>query len=465
MSLFVALFLTSSNITQNTVVYKNCCSCPANSWELGSGIKTLTHNSQVRNCPDCSHLGCVRSYNVIPIDIIFLFLASTTMFFWKNKKLETFYWSMFIMTFGISLINVFIPIYLFNAGFHIHQILFFYFLVSLYFVLLAYPGAKITAKIGAKYSILISTLFLILHYIGLIFIDSYNFLFILLPLLFSLRMVFFNYGYHLHFIKCSSTINRGQEIATAGIITSLAIISAPYIGSLLATIHFSILFLISSVLIFLGSLPLFFSKNIKIDIYFSRRSIFRRMYAKEFRGNCISFSGYAIESFIGRVIWPIFLIILIGTLDKTGFIISISTLVSLLAFHLIGKLTDTFNKIKLLKIGTFLYVLAWIARIFADTAGKVFYIDSYKNLSEKILHLPWSAHSYDLAERGNYFEFIVSREIIYNLSRVLFLPILILLFWIDFFPFTISFIIASVSSLGYIFINSEEKKPIFKRET
>lgn len=372
--------------------------------------------------------------------------------FFKNKEMNNFYWSIFIMTFGESLINIFVPIYLYNIGFKITEILFFYFLVSSYFVIFSYYGARITAKIGEKHSILISTPFLIIYYIGLISIGSYNYLLFLLPLLLALRMILFNYGYHLNFINHSEKKKRGSELALFGIITLLATISAPYLGSVIATFNFNILFIISSLFIFLGTAPLFFSKDKYEKIDFSINSLFQKIKSKKNRGNVISFSGYAIESIIGRTIWPIFLIIIIGTINKTGLIISVSMFVSLLAFHYVGKFTDKINKIKLLKIGTILYFFAWIGRIFADTSFKVIFVDSYKNLSEKILHLPWSAHSYDLAKRKDYFEFIVSREIIFNLIRIIVFPILILIFWINFYPFISSFIIASIFSIGYIFI-------------
>jgi len=373
--------------------------------------------------------------------------------FFKDKEMNHFYWSVFIMTFGASLINIFVPIYLYNLGFKIPKILFFYFLVSLYFLIFSYFGAKVTAKIGEKHSILLSTPFLIIYYIGLIFIHSQHILLFILPLLLSLRMILFNYGYHLNFINHSEKTKRGKELALFGIVILLATIFAPYLGGLLAGINFTILFIISSSLILIGTIPLFLSKDKYEKIDFSIDSLLQKIKSKENRGNFISFSGYAVESIIGKTLWPIFLIIIIGTINKTGLIISISMLVSLLAFHYIGKLTDKINKIKLLKIGTILYFFAWVARIFADTTFKVFFIDSYKNLSEKILHLPWSAQSYDLAKRKDYFEFIVSREIIFNLIRTIIIPILILVFWINFHPFIISFIIASIFSMGYGFIN------------
>lgn len=373
--------------------------------------------------------------------------------FFKNKEFNQFYLAVFIMTFGELLINIFVPIYLFGLGFKIYQILFFYFLVSLFFLIFSFTGAKVVSKIGEKHSILLSTPFLVLYYLGLIYIDSNIFLFFFLPLLLSLRMILFNYGYHLNFISHSEKTKRGQELAIFGAITLLATVFAPYLGSVLANINFTAVFIVSSILMVIGTIPLFFSKDKFEKVDFTSAGILKKIFSKKNRGNFISFSGYATESIIGRTIWPIFLIILVGTIDKTGLLISASMLLSLSVFYFIGKLTDKVNKVKLLKIGTLLYFFAWVGRIFANSAYKVLFIDSYKNLSEKILHLPWSAHSYDLAKRSNYFEFIVSREITFNFIRILVFPILIFIFWMDFYPFIISFSIAGFFSLGYIFID------------
>ncbi len=69
------------------------------------------------------------------------------------------------MNFGESLINIFVPIYLFNQGYEIYHIIIFYFLVSFYFLVFSYSGAKLVGKIGEKHSILISTIFLITYYL------------------------------------------------------------------------------------------------------------------------------------------------------------------------------------------------------------------------------------------------------------------------------------------------------------
>ena len=180
--------------------------------------------------------------------------------------------------------------------------------------------------------------------------------------------------------------------------------------------------------------------------------MWKAIFSKKEKGALISFSGYAIESVIGRTIWPIFLITILITLSKTGIIITLSMVISLLVFYFVGKITDKYNKTKLLKFGTLLYFFAWVGRVFADSTLKIFVIDSYKNISEKVLHIPWSAKSYDLAQKRGYFRFLVGREIIFNLSRVILMPILILVFFINVYPFVISFMIAALFSLGYVFL-------------
>ncbi|MFH1246956.1 MAG: hypothetical protein V1644_01115, partial [Candidatus Micrarchaeota archaeon] len=153
-----------------------------------------------------------------------------------------------------------------------------------------------------------------------------------------------------------------------------------------------------------------------------------------------------------RIIWPVFLITILDTVANTGFVVTVSMLVSLLLFYYIGKITDKYDKLKILRLSTFLYFFGWLGRIFVNAPLTVFLVDSYKHTAEKVLQVPWSAKCCDIAIKEDYFEFIVAREIIFNLSRVIVLPFLMLIFYVNFFAFTISFIIAALFSLGYMFL-------------
>jgi len=381
----------------------------------------------------------------------------------RNKELNHFYLSVAIMSFGEALINIFVPIYLYKLGYPVYAIIFFYFLVSLSFVIFSYWGAEIVSRIGIKHAILWSTPFLVLYYLGLKLLGEQPWLFFVLPVLVSWRAILYNYGYHLNFITHSDKKNRGTAISFIGILSVAALVLAPLIGGLIAYHSFALLYLIGSCILILGILPLFFTKDSYEKLSFTAGGMFREIFSRKNRGMLISFSGYAIESIIGRVIWPIFLIIVLITLQKTGLIVTLSTIFSVITFYIIGKISDKYDRVKLLRIGTLFYTLGWIARIFANSSLKIFVVDSYKNIAEKILHVPWQAHSYDLfVKKGflqffsiqkRYFHFIVAREVIFNLARIIVMPLLMLIFFIGPSPFILSFIIASLFSLGYVFLN------------
>lgn len=376
--------------------------------------------------------------------------------FFKNKELNHFYWAVAIMTFADSLINIFVPIYLYQLNYPIYTIIFFYFLVSLSFVIFSYPGAKIVSKIGVKHAILYSSPFLIIYYLGLRVIGDYSWLFFVLPLLLSWRMVLYNYGYHLNYIVHSDRKKRGREVSFLSALAVVVHVLAPLIGGFIAFYAgFSVLYIVGSVLLVAGTFPLFLSRDGYEKLKFTRKDLWKAIFSKKETGALISFSGYAIESVIGRTIWPIFLIIILVTVSKTGIIITLSMIISLLVFYFVGKITDNYNKIKLLKFGTLLYFFAWVGRVFADSTLKIFVVDSYKNIAEKVLHIPWSAKSYDLAVRRGYFRFLVGREIIFNLSRIIIMPFLILVFYINIYPFVISFVVAALFSIGYIFLDKK----------
>lgn len=374
--------------------------------------------------------------------------------FKKNQELNQFYISIFIRRIGVSLVGLFTPIFLYQLDYSIVEILFFYFLMSLVFLCISYPIAKIIAKLGEKHSMFIGNIFAAIFYMGLIFLDSTPHLFYILPVIAVPSMAFYWMSYHLLFTQESHGKKRGKEVSNIGIIIVIAGILSPYVGGLLANTDFKILFIISTVLMVISSVPLLFSKERNAPVNFSPQKAIRNTFTKKNIGNIIYFTSFGIENIINLVIWPIFIIIILGDLEKTGLIISLTTLLSLVTYKLIGNYSDHNDKIKLLRKTTHYYSFSLLLRIFAVSTPLLILIESIKNITQKALFVPLDSHRYDLAKRHDAFEFIFIQENFFKLARVIFLPILMIIFWIDFYPFTITLILASIVSLGYKKINS-----------
>lgn len=378
--------------------------------------------------------------------------------FLKNKEMNELYASYGILNFALGLISVFIPIYLYQLGYSIPSILFFFFLNSASFIFFSYPGARIVARIGVKHTMLLTIPIFILFFLGLRFIQDFPLLFFILPILRSFKMILYNYSFHLNFIQHSDRKRRGREVSMLQAIEVIAGILSPFLGGVIIKyFSFSALFFVGSLILFAAMIPLFLTKDTYEKITFEKKNLIRDIFKKENLNFIYSFSGYAVESWIGLIIWPIFLTAMLFSIESIGALTSITTLLTFLTFYFIGKATDKKDKRELLRLGTFLYFFGWVGRVFVTGFTSVFFIDTYKNVTQHVLAVPWTAYSYDIAAKRNYFKFIVQREIIFNISRSLVLPILMLLFFLgdNSYTFFIAFIIAAFFSLFYVALNKE----------
>ena len=376
--------------------------------------------------------------------------------FLRSKEMNEMYLSYGIFNFALGLISVFIPIYLYKLNYSISAILFFFFLNSLAFVAFSYLGVKIVSRLGVKHTMLLSGFFLILFLLGMQFLQTWPWLFFALPILRAFKMILYNYSFHLNFIRHSDCKDRGKEVSMIQASAVLAGILSPFMGGVI--LHFSsftILFTVGSFCVFLAMVPLFMTDETYEPISFEKGRLFSGIFKKKNLPLVASFSGYAIESWIGMVIWPIFLYLIFANSESVGNITSLTAFLTLIIFYFVGRLTDKKDKRLMLTIGTILYFFGWLGRIFVSGLGSVLVIDSYKNVTQQILFVPWSAYSYDLAAQRNYFKFIVRREVVFNLSRVIVLPLLALIFYFNFHAFTLTFILAALFSLFYVTLNDK----------
>jgi hypothetical protein len=99
-----------------------------------------------------------------------------------------------------------------------------------------------------------------------------------------------------------------------------------------------------------------------------------------------------------------------------------------------------------------LYFFGWVGTIFANDAVRVLFVETYKKLTERFILLPWSASFYLLIRKRAYFESVVARDIVFNLSRVILLPLIMLIFYLDVSPYAVSFLLAALFTLLYPFL-------------
>jgi len=377
--------------------------------------------------------------------------------FLQNKEMNEVYLSYGISNFALGLIYIFVPVYLYKLGYSIPAVMFYFLLLNIGFVSFSYIGAKIVAKLGVKHSMLIATPILIAYLLGLRVIVDYPWLYYILPLVLAFKSVLYNYSFHLNFVQHSDRQTRGKQVSLLQAAALAGSLLSPIAGGFLIKFFgFPMLFIVGSVILMFSVIPLFFTADTYEKISFNKTSLIKDIFKKENLPLTLSYSGYAIEDWIGFVLWPIFLAAIAFSTESIGEIVSISATLTFLIFYLIGKATDEQDRKKLIKIGTVLYFFGWLGRLFVNSFFSVLFIDTYKKITGQILQIPWSAYSYDLAAKSNYFRFIVAREIIFDLSRAVVIPFVILPFYFNFHPFGLAFLVAALASLFYAALSKME---------
>ena len=377
--------------------------------------------------------------------------------FFRNKEVDALHFTLGIIEFATGLAGIFVPIYLWGLGEPLWRILFFYLLLSLFFVLGALVFMPVIRRLDDKLLMLASIPFISIYFFGLKFLPQNPLLFYVLPFFSALSSLFFNTGYHIDFSGAADEGALGREIGARYLITSFVRFSAPFLGGfIIATSGFSKVFTLSTGLLLLSILPLFFFKRHPVSPDISIRSVWFYLKHKELAPFTVSGAGHAMEVMIGAIVWPIFMFVVLGNIEKLGGIISAGLLAGSIITFIVGFISDAGRRRKVITWSSLMLVAVWFLRIFSTTPLRVA-LNQIANYSlSSSLVVAWSSQYYKLARTlPSACSFILSRELLYNIARVPFLAALM------FFSihlehntfFYTSFILAGLISFLYLAAN------------
>lgn len=94
---------------------------------------------------------------------------------------------------------------------------------------------------------------------------------------------------------------------------------------------------------------------------------------KKKRKRFLSYAADGAQNIVGIAFWPLFIwLVLDQNYSAVGIVSSIIILASVVLRLVVGDYTDKIDKRKLLKIGSYLYALGWVFKIFVATGFHVF---------------------------------------------------------------------------------------------
>ncbi|HAT68416.1 MAG: hypothetical protein A2481_01645 [Candidatus Yonathbacteria bacterium RIFOXYC2_FULL_47_9] len=344
----------------------------------------------------------------------------------KRRGFLGLYFGRVITTISTALLGIFLPIFLYELfDRNIHAVLAYYFIAGLVYMLLVAKGAQFLNRFGFRKALVVGTIAAAAVNTGYYFLTKENVLFIM-PLIIFLLVVFrmlFWIPYHVDFALFTKKGNRGRQVGFLLATLTLLGVAGPMIaGYVITNYGISILFTISIIVFLLSIVPFSFIPRTNEKFSWDYARSWREVFEKRNRAVVLGNIALGAEETIGVIVWPIFIFLLLdGDYFKVGalssFIAGATVLMQLSLGHYLDRIG---NKKHVLRIGSILYALGWIVKIFVVTAFQVFIAGIYHKFAKIFTDTSFDAIFYELAaDQGHYIdEFTVLGEVAVQIGRV-----------------------------------------------
>lgn len=341
-----------------------------------------------------------------------------------NKVLQM----MSLNSFAMAFVSIFVPIYLIELGYSFQMIMVWMIIHHGTLLIFAFIAVYSSNKIGLVHSLHVRFVLLLLSFLLLTFgLEDVPSLFYIIPILSGAESAFYWIPLNILFIRNTEKESMGKSMSKFIVIPKALSMLSPIIGAFIALqFGFVWLFVFAMILLLFTFVPVLPLKSEKTNFIFSWQKV------KEiYRNNKKFFIPEVIDNLAedAMALWSIFIFLELASTLQVGIIGTITGVASLFFTLTIGKLTDHWDKHKLIRIGAVLVSLIWFMNFAIGEffpSKWLFYIATiFATLSLKVFLVPYSSLMYNQARKDDA-QFIVLREIPTVLGRLVLFSIAII---------------------------------------
>ncbi|MFT7645239.1 MAG: MFS family permease, partial [Candidatus Paceibacteria bacterium] len=360
-----------------------------------------------------------------------------------------------------AILGIFVPIFLYETfGQEFHYVGLYYALIALLFVIFLVPAMHISNRIGFTKSLILAGFFNIIVFSIMYYLTPGNLDILVGFLLVAITgfKVFHWVPYNVDFTLFTTKEDRGRQVSLTFATTAFLGIIGPIIGGyVIVNSGYNILFSIAVILLIVSTISYIFVPETNTNYDWSFMETWKKFFSRKYRPMMVSEFASGAEATVSIVVWPIFLYdLLSGDVLEIGALSAVIVSATIIIQLFIGNRFDLhgLSKKRTLQIGSSLYALGWIIKIFILSAAHVFFVGLFHNLARIFTKTPFMAIMYDMSgDQGDYVdEFTVLRELALHMGKIFsLLAISVLTLFI---PLAWTFMIAAIASIALNFIHS-----------
>ncbi len=308
--------------------------------------------------------------------LIHRFLRKTH--FWRHvgfAELAELYMSRMLRILAMKMISGFIAIYLYQLGFDLAFIAWFYVGYFMFRTFASLPSAYLIARVGPKHATFVSNIMYIPGVVALTLTPSIGMWALVTFTVFSgFSLTLYSLSYLVDFSKVKQFEHAGKEIGIMNIVESITTALSPLIGGLIALwLGPDAMIIASSLLLAVAAWPLFITGE---PVRVKQKLTYRHFNLKETWRNFLAAIAYGADTTTTGVIWYLFIAIaILGAAGsqtiyvQVGALVSVSVLASIVISYVYGKVIDGNKGGSLLKISAVGTASLHALRPFVTTAG------------------------------------------------------------------------------------------------
>lgn len=324
--------------------------------------------------------------------------------FWSSvsfNELSELYVSIMIRTMSLSLIGIFIPVYLYQIGYSLASIsIYFAFLYGLR-ILLDPVIASLIRTYGPKGVIRFSYLSSIINLGLLLLMKDYPIPYLVVSFFHALALGAFYLSFNFDFSKMKSDSHEGKELGTVYTFQKIGGVMGPLAGGVIASffgVQYTIL--LSMILLIIASVPLMLTPE-TVQTHKYKKFRYRDLY--QFKRDFWPSFGFGLNASGAMLIWPLFISIVVfkeNVYASLGFVTTVSLFMALISAYFFGTVIDDKKGKALLEWSSIATGISMFIRPFISTLTGVLAINV---VTEPLLNgilMPFNKGEFDASDRA-----------------------------------------------------------------
>ena len=318
--------------------------------------------------------------------------------YWRDvtfSEMAELYASRALRTLAVSMVTVFIGVYLYQTGYDITFIMLYFASYFVYRGVLAYPFAFVIARIGPKHATLLSN-FLYVPALLLLVTLPQNGLWALVgtALFQGVSVTLYDMAYLVDFSKVRHDEHAGKELGYMNMLDQIAKGASPIIGGFVAYLFGpQATLLLASAIFALAALPLFFTPEpVRTHQVITFHGLPRRIVMRGVLTNIL----IGCDVIASGLVWSLFLVSTIFSVSSNavyaqlGVLSSITLITGVIAARLFGVIVDKHRGGELLRAGVVADSLTHIARPFVGTPVGIGMVNIVNEMATTAYAMPYT---------------------------------------------------------------------------